>query len=258
MFNSKIQYACFAVLFLANSVIGDLYRFSIQEVDIGITRDLMEDDLFLSIASIAGSSKNSTTWGIGSFNKNESISWGNLTQDVDISSANTNLSITFGLLNIEDADKANDIAIATSKYSTANLNLCGADSKLPEFTQAMFGVAAAIPGPQAPAATVLGMLVGYVPDFLNCTGPVAVGNVVYDANVLKNLTRGGEATCDTQHFLYKVPINCGFQKSNYTVNYCLARLNVQSTSATSAALTQPRGLPLVLATFGMVLLWTLW
>ena len=91
-------------------------------------------------------------------------------------------------------------------------------------------VAAIVPGPQAPAAKVLSIVLGLIGDLFKCDGPVVVGNFVYASGDLNKLNQN-EKACGTTPYTYEVPETCGFSNSSYTVTYCLERLDAKSAAA---------------------------
>jgi hypothetical protein len=94
------------IFFLLSLAAAGKFKFSIQEILVGETREgLGDDDLLLAIASTAGSSNNSNHWMVGSVNNKDQIKWDNLTQEVEVSDKASNLSIAFGLSNTPDLDE---------------------------------------------------------------------------------------------------------------------------------------------------------
>lgn len=93
-------------------------------------------------------------------------------------------------------------------------------------------VAATVPGPQAPAARLLDVALNLFGDSLfqafNCSGPVVVGNAVYTAESLNQMTQN-QKICDTRTYAYETPFTCS--DSNYTVTYCLERLDAKTSAA---------------------------
>jgi hypothetical protein len=112
-------------------------------------------------------------------------------------------------------------------------------------------VAAAFPGPQALPATLLGLALSYFDPF-NCTGPVAVGNVIYPQNDLNNMNQN-QKTCDSRTYSYEPPKMCGYRNSSYTVKYCLERLDPKPASGSAAVSFVPYSF-LSFAALGVALL----
>jgi hypothetical protein len=79
------------------------------------------------------------------------------------------------------------------------------------------------------------VVLGVVGSFMNCTGPVALGNAVYAVETLSKLDQG-QKSCETNNYLVPTPqITCGTDPSNYTITYCLERLDVDKGDKKSAA-----------------------
>jgi hypothetical protein len=95
-----------ALLLLVNITLAVRVSFSIQEIIVGTTRDISEDDLVLAIAFNTGSSSNNRTWSLGSVEENDIIKWNNLTQEIDVPASASNLSVAIGILNTPDEDEA--------------------------------------------------------------------------------------------------------------------------------------------------------
>jgi hypothetical protein len=106
----------------------------------------------------------------------------------------------------------------------------------PEFVQGIITVAGAVPGPQAPAARLLGLALSLIGDPLNCTGPVALGNIVYAQDTLNKMDQN-QKDCGQQTYSHDTPITCGIHNSSYTVKWCLERLDAKSSAATSLGLS---------------------
>jgi len=107
----------------------------------------------------------------------------------------------------------------------------------PEFVEGLVAVAAAVPGPQSLPAALFETVLGILGDPTDCTGPVIVGKATYTSDELNNLEQNQEK-CDTQSFKNEVSIVCSPTRSDsdYTVRYCLERLDakVKSAAATSS------------------------
>jgi hypothetical protein len=105
-----------------------------------------------------------------------------------------------------------------------------------EIVQGIVTVAAAVPGPQAPAAKLIGLALSLIGDPFNCTGPVAVSNVIYTQDTLNKMDQN-QKDCDQQTYSYETPLTCGLHNSSYTVKWCLERLDPKSSAAASLALS---------------------
>jgi hypothetical protein len=81
------------------------FRFGIEEVNVGLTRDPLEDDALLAIASATGSANKTNNWELGSVGAGNSIKWNNLTQEIDVLSSAANVSMAFGITNAPDPDE---------------------------------------------------------------------------------------------------------------------------------------------------------
>lgn len=80
----------------------------------------------------------------------------------------------------------------------------------------------------------------------NCSGPVVVGNAVYTAESLNQMNQNQKA-CDTRTYAYDVATFSICSDSNYTVTYCLERLDAKSAASSmrSDALLSTTSLALV-------------
>jgi hypothetical protein len=81
------------------------FKFGVEEVKVGLTRDNLEDDGLLVIASVTGSGDKSDHWELGSLENGDSINWSNLTQEIDVPSGASNLSMAIGVSNADGADE---------------------------------------------------------------------------------------------------------------------------------------------------------
>jgi hypothetical protein len=214
-------------LALSNLAFATRFRFGVEEVNVGLTRDPLEDDALLVIASVTGSGNKTNNWELGSVGAGDSIKWNNLTQEIDVPRGAANLSMAFGIANAPDPDEE----LVSGKYDVI-IAQSGADM-FSDIVNGIVTVAAAVPGPQAPAARLLGLALSFLDPF-NCTGPVAVGNVIYAQNDLNNMNQN-QKTCDSQTYSYDTPNMCGFRNSSYTVKYCLERLDPKPASGSAAA-----------------------
>jgi hypothetical protein len=95
----------FCLLILTNLAFAARFRFTIQEIDIGLTRDLNEDDVILAIASTTGFGTINNTWTLGSAKKNTTFKWSNLTQEFEVPANAVNLSVAIAASNSPDADE---------------------------------------------------------------------------------------------------------------------------------------------------------
>ena len=122
-----LQQRMLALLLLVNITLAVRFSFSIQEVMVGTTRDISEDDLVLAIAFNTGSSSNNRTWSLGSVEANDTIKWNNLTQEIDVPASASNLSVAIGILNTPDEDEAT-ITETSNRKQIPCLNLIDANS----------------------------------------------------------------------------------------------------------------------------------
>jgi hypothetical protein len=100
-----------------------------------------------------------------------------------------------------------------------------------EVGQGVLGFAKKVAGPAVFVLVAVDLFLEAVPDLLNCTGPVALGNATYAPNVLQGL-QAGRPLCHTESYSYEVEPNCGFTDSSYSVSYCLEL--VERTAASDA------------------------
>ena len=96
-------------------------------------------------------------------------------------------------------------------------------------------------------------MLGFIGNFFDCTGPVIIGNAVYTSDQMNNLEQN-QTTCETKSFVYEVPIPiiCS-PNSNYTVTYCLKRLDAK---VKSAAATSSPGLTLLITSFAVAIIYS--
>ncbi|KAL1601451.1 hypothetical protein SLS60_006366 [Paraconiothyrium brasiliense] len=195
----------FLVFFSVHSTLASRFRFGVQEIHVGLPRDLDEDDLVLAIVSTAGSDTSNQTWLIGAVEKNTTISWSNLTHEFDVPASPSNVSVSIGALNDPDAT----------------------EESITGFVDGVADLASAVPGPVG----LIGALVGFLSGLSNCTGPVVADNIVYDLAALNNMTQN-QKTCNTKNYTYEPPtLFCGTGNSSYTVTYCLERLDAKTSGA---------------------------
>jgi hypothetical protein len=93
-------------LLLSNFAVARKFKFGVEEVNVGTTRDYEEDDVLLVIASTAGSGNHSDKFSLGPVEKNASIKWNNITQELDVPSGASNLSVALSAFNADDPDEA--------------------------------------------------------------------------------------------------------------------------------------------------------
>jgi hypothetical protein len=105
----------FALLLLANLAFAVRFSFQIKEINVQVTRDFIEDDLVLAVASNTGSANLSSNWPLGSVESNDTITWNNLTQEVDVPATAANLSMAFGIANTPDNTEAKMTELVPSK-----------------------------------------------------------------------------------------------------------------------------------------------
>ncbi|KAJ4347886.1 uncharacterized protein N0V89_009258 [Didymosphaeria variabile] len=187
------------LVFLSSHLaLASRFRFGIQEIYVGLPRDLEEDDLVLAIVSTAGSDSSNQTWLIGAVETNTTISWSNLTHEFDVPANPPNVSVSIGAANDPDAD----------------------EESIEEFVSGVADLASLLPG----IGGFFGSLVGFLTDLSNCTGPVVADNIVYAPATLDNMTQN-QKVCNTKNYTNASPhLLCGTDNSSYTVTYCLERL----------------------------------
>jgi len=224
MSSFTLQKVLLSLLLLANVAIAVRFSFTIQEVDVVVTRDISEDDLLLAIASTAGGNTIKDSWPVGEVEAdtivppNDTVKY---MQEIDVPESALNLSVAIGGFNTNDTDE--EMAM--------------------KFVEGIVAVAAAVPGPQALPARLLSLAIGALGDLGNCTGAVVVGNALYTKDQMDNLEQN-KPTCETKTYGYEVPLSC-FRDSNYSVTYCLERLEAKAESA--AATSSPTLAALVTA-----------
>ena len=233
---STLQGLLLSLLLLANVAIAGRYSFIIKEVRVEEVRDVNEDDLLLAIASTTGNNTDIVK-------PNDTVEF---TQEIDVPATASNLSVAIGGLNTDDADEqlAFSMHPANVRYVTTNAS--------PGFVEGIVAIAGAIPGPQALPAKLLSIVLGATGNFLNCTGPVIIGNAVYTSDQLNDLEQNQEV-CETKSFGYEVPFACSptLENSSYTVDYCLERLDAKSAAATSSP-----GLVLLFTSFAVAIIYS--
>jgi hypothetical protein len=102
---STLAHQLLGFLILSNFALAVRFKFGIEEVTVGTTRDNFEDDGLLVVASYTGSGNKSNDWELGSLEEGDSIKWTNLTQEIDVPSGASNLSVAIGVSNAKDADE---------------------------------------------------------------------------------------------------------------------------------------------------------
>jgi len=216
MSSFTLQKVLLSLLLLANVAIAVRFSFTIQEVDVVVTRDISEDDLLLAIASTAGGNTIKDSWPVGEVEAdtivppNDTVKY---MQEIDVPESALNLSVAIGGFNTNDTDE--EMAM--------------------KFVEGIVAVAAAVPGPQALPARLLSLAIGALGDLGNCTGAVVVGNALYTKDQMDNLEQN-KPTCETKSYGYDVPRQCApltGANSNYSVTYCLERLEAKAESAAS-------------------------
>ena len=232
MSSFTLQKVLLSLLLLANVAIAVRFSFTIQEVDVVVTRDISEDDLLLAIASTAGGNTIKDSWPVGSVEAdtivppNDTVKY---MQEIDVPESALNLSVAIGGFNTNDTDEE----MAMSKQS---IDTCPMTTNTPaEFVEGIVSVAAAVPVPQALPARLLSLAIGALGDLGNCTGAVVVGNALYTKDQMDNLEQN-KPTCETKSYGYDVPRQCApltGANSNYSVTYCLERLEAKAESAAS-------------------------
>ncbi|KAH6861041.1 hypothetical protein BKA58DRAFT_44965 [Alternaria rosae] len=216
MSSFTLQKVLLSLLLLANVAIAVRFSFTIQEVHVGVTRDVSEDDLLLAIASTADNTTTKNSWLVGEVHADDIIAANDTVkyvQEVDVPDSASNLSVAIGGLNTDDEDE--ELAF--------------------NFVEGIAAVAAAIPGPQAIPARLLSTVLGFIGNPLNCTGPVIVGNALYTKDQMDKLEQN-KPSCETKSYGYESPFACAptGQNSSYSVTYCLERLDAKSAAAASS------------------------
>lgn len=113
---SSLLKSVLAFFLLIDVVFAGRYSFSIQDIIVRKARDDKEDDLFLALASTAGSSTIDKNFTLVAVEAGDTIKWTNLTQEVEVPAAAANLSVAFGLANIANPAENKGIATSLSKY----------------------------------------------------------------------------------------------------------------------------------------------
>lgn len=246
---STLQGLLLSLLLLAKVAIAGRYSFIIKEVRVEEVRDVNEDDLLLAIASTTGNNTIKSSWLVGEVHAGDIVKPNDtveFTQEIDVPATASNLSVAIGGLNTDDADEqlAFSMHPANVRYVTTNAS--------PGFVEGIVAIAGAIPGPQALPAKLLSIVLGATGNFLNCTGPVIIGNAVYTSDQLNDLEQNQEV-CETKSFGYEVPFACSptLENSSYTVDYCLERLDAKSAAATSSP-----GLVLLFTSFAVAIIYS--
>lgn len=232
MSSFTLQKVLLSLLLLANVAIAVRFSFTIQEVHVGVTRDVSEDDLLLAIASTADNTTTKNSWLVGEVHADDIIAANDTVkyvQEVDVPDSASNLSVAIGGLNTDDEDEE----LAFSKYFIDTYPIITNSST--DFVEGIAAVAAAIPGPQAIPARLLSTVLGFIGNPLNCTGPVIVGNALYTKDQMDELEQN-KPSCEIKSYGYESPFACAptGQNSSYSVTYCLERLDAKSAAAVSS------------------------
>ncbi|CAO2658243.1 Nn.00g059660.m01.CDS01 [Neocucurbitaria sp. VM-36] len=211
------------------------FRVIIQDIAVGVTRDIEEDDLILAISTTTGFGTLNNTWPLKSVYAGDIIAWDNLTHEVEVPDNASNLSVAIGVLNDEDGD----------------------EDSIQGFFDGIASIAEALPGPLG----LVGIISSFFSSFLDCNGLVVVDNIIYTQDTLNNLDKD-QLACETKNYTYPPPTllgglipKCGFRNSSYTVTHCLERLDDKSIAASRGANWTP-SLSLSLIGLAIVLLYT--
>ncbi|KAF1849197.1 uncharacterized protein K460DRAFT_428660 [Cucurbitaria berberidis CBS 394.84] len=216
----RLQHQLLGFLLLVNMALAGRFSFSIQEIIVGVTRDFKEDDLVLAIAATTGSTPSNNTWSLGSVEANDIIKWNNLTHEIEVPVSASNLSVAIGIMNTPNGTEV------TVQNATSQL------------VQIIVGAAANMSGTAGPAERLLDIALNFFSDLTSCAGPTVIDNVTYAPDTLNSLNQS-QKTCETKTYFEEVKILCGLQNSNYTVTYCLERLDAKPVPASAAASLLP-------------------
>jgi hypothetical protein len=117
-------------------------------------------------------------------------------------------------------------------------------------------VAALIPGPHAPIAKLFELALSFFSEgfwaIFDCSGPVVLANVVYQLDALNNMTQNQKA-CDTKTYVNQTAEFKTCSTANYTVTYCLERLDRLDAKTSAASSMRPDAM-LSITSLTMVLL----
>ncbi|KAF1965174.1 hypothetical protein BU23DRAFT_628817 [Bimuria novae-zelandiae CBS 107.79] len=198
-------------LFFVGLALSSQFRFGVEEIHIGLVRDLTEDDLVLAIVST-----------VGFVETNATIKWSNLTHEFTVSDTPSNVSVSMGMANAPDATEE---SIAGKQTAFPDAFRVETEPRA-EFVGGVAEFASNVPGPVG----YFGAIVDFFAGLANCTGPVVADNIVYAPEALNNMTQN-QKTCDTKNYTNASPgLFCGTGGSLYTVTYCLERLDAAKTS----------------------------
>lgn len=230
MSGSLVQHILVAFLLLTKASFAARYKYSFKKIVANQVRSGEEDSLHVIIGSVTNYGNQSETWDIGLYsNENNTIELDYLFKEIEVPPEGSNLSIGISVVNqpqdLEDSEDA-------EKYVTAVLD-----------------VAALVPGPVGIAADLLSTVVQFFGDLFSCDGPVVFDNIVYSESALRDLEQN-ETICDTKNYTLEADssLSCS-NGSNYTVTYCLERLDAKPDSE-SAAMILASGLPLFIFSMG--------
>lgn len=107
-----------------------------------------------------------------------------------------------------------------------------------DFVDGVVGIATKLPGAAGVAAGLLGAALEAL-DLFNCTGPVAVDNVIYAQADLNKMDQN-QKICDTKPYSFEKTGSCFVTSlggnSSYTVKYCLEALDPRPEKGAAANL----------------------
>lgn len=232
MFPSLAQLSFLSLLLPFNVVFASQFRFNIQEIYIDTPVDLAEDDLTLALVATTGSKNFTQSYIMGSFGGNETIKWENLTLNIDLPKESNNFSVAFGLFNNANQRELD----TTSQFANAHYrHEYETDFPKELFDSLLNSAVSILKLIPIPGFSIVGGILDSllkVFNFLGCDGPAALGNSTYSAADLEKINQN-DKSCKTETYLYKLihPVACGIERSNYTVTYCLERLDAKGSAA---------------------------
>jgi hypothetical protein len=126
-----------------------------------------------------------------------------------------------------------------------------------DFVDGVVGIATKLPGTAGLAAGILGAALDAL-DLFNCTGPVAIDNVIYVQADLNKMDQN-QKICDTKPYSFEKTGSCLITSlggnSSYTVKYCLEALDPKPAAKENGAANLFPFSLLSFAGFGVALLY---
>ncbi|KAH7392861.1 hypothetical protein BKA66DRAFT_457061 [Pyrenochaeta sp. MPI-SDFR-AT-0127] len=207
------------IYFLVGTVLADRYRFSVTNITTISTREWTEDHLFLAISSSVGDQSSNNSHYLGwNHTAGSSVVLNNLTHEIYVPYDVLNVSVAFILQNLGNEEQEEGAAIE----SAGNI----------------IDIIANAPGVLGVGADIVGFFFD-IAQLFNCSGPVAIDSVRYTNETLAGLSIGSPV-CDTKPYETDRKGACG--KPNYTVSYCLERLDNDNAGVCTAAASTSDGI----------------